>query len=153
MVRLADLSEAEAEHLLTLSCPDNDDSPWTVAPDAASIRLAIVTTAGLSRRDDPAFKPSSTDYRVVPAEVSTSELLMSHVSTNFDRSGFQQDINVVFPIDRLRELADAGDIASVASLHYSFMGAAEPEKLEAKARELAGLLKEDRVNAVLLTPV
>ena len=33
------------------------------------------------------------------------------------------------------------------------MGAAEPEKLEAKARELAGLLKEDRVNAVLLTPV
>ena len=87
------------------------DSPWTVAPDAASIRLAIVTTAGLSRRDDPAFKPSSTDYRVVPAEVPTSDLLMSHVSTNFDRSGFQQDINVVFPIDRLRELADAGDIA------------------------------------------
>lgn len=153
MVRLADLSESEAAHILSVPCTDNVDSPWTVAPDAASIRLAVVTTAGLSRRDDPAFKPSSTDYRVVPAEVPTSDLLMSHVSTNFDRSGFQQDINVVFPIDRLRELADAGDIGSVAALHYSFMGAAEPEKLEAKARELAGLLKEDRVNAVLLTPV
>jgi hypothetical protein len=33
------------------------------------------------------------------------------------------------------------------------MGATEPEKLEPRARELAGLLKEDKVNAVLLTPV
>jgi D-proline reductase (dithiol) PrdB len=153
MVRLADLSEAEAEHLLALPCTDHDGSPWTAAPDAASMRLAIVTSAGLSRRDDPTFRPSSTDYRVVPSDVPSTDLLMSHVSTNFDRSGFQQDINVVFPIDRLRELAEAGDIGSVASLHYSFMGATEPEKLEAKARELAGLLKEDRVNAVLLTPV
>ena len=153
MVRLADLSEAEAEHLLALPCADNDGSPWTAAPEAASIRLAIVTSAGLSRRDDPTFRPSSNDYRVVPADVPSADLVMSHVSTNFDRSGFQQDINVVFPIDRLRALAEAGDIGSVASLHYSFMGATEPEKLEAKARELAGLLKEDRVNAVLLTPV
>ena len=33
------------------------------------------------------------------------ELTMSHVSTNFDRSGFYQDVNTSFPIDRLRELA------------------------------------------------
>ena len=44
-------------------------------------------------------------------------------------------------------------IGSVADFHYSFMGAAPIRKIEAKARELAGLLKKDRVDAVLLCPV
>ena len=78
---------------------------------------------------------------------------MSHVSVNFDRSGFQEDINVVFPIDRLRELAADGVIGSISDFHYSFMGAAPIRSLEPKARELALLLKKDQVDAVLLTPV
>lgn len=45
---------------------------------------------------------------------------MSHVSTNFDRTGFQQDWNIVFPLDRLQELAAKGIIGSVAAYHYSF---------------------------------
>lgn len=153
MVRLSDLSDFEAGHLLALPCTVNADSPWTAPPPLAEMRVALVTTSGLSRRDDPTFRPGSADYRVIPDETDSSELIMSHVSTNYDRSGFQQDINVVFPIDRLHELARDGVIGSAASLHYSFMGATEPEQLEPKARELAGLLKEDGVNAVLLTPV
>jgi len=153
MVRLSDISELEAQHLLDLPCPVYTDSPWADAPAPGDARVAIITSAGLSLRSDDTFRPGASDYRVIPASVDSGEIVMSHVSTNFDRSGFQQDINVVFPIDRLRELADTGAIGSVADFHYSFMGATEPEKLEAKARELAGLLKEDRVNAVLLTPV
>jgi D-proline reductase (dithiol) PrdB len=78
---------------------------------------------------------------------------MSHISTNFDRTGFQQDWNVVFPLDRLRELADHGIIGSVADFHYSYMGVTDPQQMEPTARDLAGLLKKDRVNAVLLLPV
>ena len=78
---------------------------------------------------------------------------MSHQSVNFDRTGFQEDHNVVFPLDRLRELAREGAIGGVADYHYSFMGAAPIRKLEAKTREIARLLKNDRVDAVLLTPV
>ena len=79
---------------------------------------------------------------------------MSHISVNFDRSGFQQDVNVAFPIERLRELARDGVIGSIADFHYSFMGAAwPPTRFEPKARELAVLLKKDRVDAVLLCPV
>jgi D-proline reductase (dithiol) PrdB len=78
---------------------------------------------------------------------------MSHVSTNFDRTGFQQDLNVLFPLDRLREMADRGEIGSMADYHYSFMGATEPEKMESAARKLASLLKDDGVNVVLLVPV
>ena len=82
-----------------------------------------------------------------------SDLLNSHVSINFDRTGFQEDWNVVFPIDRLNELAADGTIGSVADTHYSFMGAAEPDLIEPHARELAGHLKRDNVDAVLLAPV
>ncbi|MBT3628866.1 MAG: hypothetical protein HN527_12280 [Rhodospirillaceae bacterium] len=78
---------------------------------------------------------------------------MSHISTNFDRAGYQQDMNVCFPIDRLNELAEEGVIGSVAKYHYSFMGATAPEDMEAPARQLAGLLKADNVNAVMLIPV
>ena len=64
-----------------------------------------------------------------------------------------RDINVVFPLDRLRAMAEAGTIGSVAATHYSFMGATDPRGMEANARAVAGRLKSDRVDAVLLTPV
>lgn len=44
---------------------------------------------------------------------------MSHISTNDDRTGYQQDIHVVFSIERLKELVEEGN---VAQYHYSFMG-------------------------------
>jgi D-proline reductase (dithiol) PrdB len=86
-------------------------------------------------------------------QLDLRELVMSHVSTNFDRTGFQRDLNVVFPVDRLRELADEGVIGSVASFHYSFMGASDPADMEADARHLARMLKEDDVTAALQLPV
>jgi D-proline reductase (dithiol) PrdB len=79
---------------------------------------------------------------------------MSHLSVNFDRSGFQADWNVVFPLDRLKELVREKLLGAVAAFHYSFMGAISPiTQYEPKARELASLLKKDNVDAVLLTPV
>jgi D-proline reductase (dithiol) PrdB len=46
---------------------------------------------------------------------------MTHSSVNFDRTGFQEDLNIVFPIDRFKELEDEGFIGSLASINYSFM--------------------------------
>jgi D-proline reductase (dithiol) PrdB len=93
------------------------------------------------------------DYRVIPGEIEAKDLVMTHISTNFDRIGFQQDWNVVFPLDRLRELATEGIIGSMADYHYSFMGATDPAEMEPAARNLATLLKGDRVDAALLVPV
>jgi D-proline reductase (dithiol) PrdB len=95
----------------------------------------------------------SGEYRIIPGETATSDLVMSHTSTNFDRTGFQQDLNLVFPLDRLRELAEGAIIGSVADFHYSFMGAADPRSMESAARDLAGILKKDNVTAALLVPV
>jgi D-proline reductase (dithiol) PrdB len=95
----------------------------------------------------------SGEYRIIPGETPTSDLVMSHTSTNFDRTGFQQDLNLVFPLDRLRGLAERTIIGSAADFHYSFMGAADPRSMESAARDLAGVLKKDHVNGLLLVPV
>ena len=88
-----------------------------------------------------------------PGTTKPEDLLCSHISINFDRTGFQEDWNVVFPLDRLRELAAEGVIGSVAQTHYSFMGATDPVQMEPHARELAHRLKRDQVDAVILSPV
>ncbi len=78
---------------------------------------------------------------------------MSHVSVNFDRSGFQQDVNVVFPLPLLKELVASGEVGSIADWHYSFMGATDPSRLAETAPQVARLLKEDGVTAAILVPV
>ncbi len=152
MVRLIDVPEPERSHLVEMECPTFDTRPWVPGPPLNRRRVAIVSTAGLQRRGDRPFGFRSTEYRVIN-EDGDDDIVMSHVSTNFDRSGFQQDLNVIFPLARLRELAAEGVIGSIAKYHYSFMGATEPTDLESVAGELAGLLKEDQVNAVLLAPI
>ncbi|MBI4195155.1 MAG: selenoprotein B glycine/betaine/sarcosine/D-proline reductase [Betaproteobacteria bacterium] len=157
MVRLADLTAGERDFLLgkLKDLSGFDGRPWVTGPAIDKRRVAIVTTAGIHRLGDRPFADgaAASDYRVIPGSASAGDLVMSHLSSNFDRTGFQQDVNVVFPIDRLRELAAEGVIGAAADYHYAFMGAAPPRSLEPKARELAVLLKKDRVDAALLTPV
>ena len=160
MVRLTQLDKASAESLRNADCPEFDSQPWNDGPPLKHRRVAIVSTAGLHRRDDNPFtiqygrsQDSPADYRVIPGDSVADDLVMSHVSTNFDRTGFQQDWNVVFPLDRLRELAQAGIIGSMADFHYSFMGAVDPLLLESSARRLASLLKQDQVTGAVLVPV
>ncbi len=73
---------------------------------------------------------------------------------NSSREAPPPNVNVVFPIDRLHELASEGVIGSVADYHYSLMGAGWPPRaIETTMRELAGRLLEDGVDAVCLAPV
>ena len=155
MARLSDLPEWERPHHLDKikALPGFGATPFAPGPELARRRVAIVTTAGLHVRGDRPFEVGSPDYRVIPGDAAASDVVMSHISVNYDRTGFQEDINVVFPLDRLRELEADGTIGSVSDFHYSFMGASQGHTLEGKARELAGLLKRDGVDAVLLSPV
>ena len=153
MARLDNMPEPIRGHIANLACPIFETTPFAEAPRAGDRRVTMISTAGLHRRGDRPFTMGSDDYRVIPADIRANELVMSHVSTNFDRTGFQQDLNVILPIDRLREMAGRGEIGSVADFHYSFMGATEPEKMEQTVRKLASLIKKDKANAVLLVPV
>ncbi len=154
MVRLDRLNGVERKHLEELNCPTFKTQPWVKGPPLSQRRVAIISTAGLHKRGDRPFTRDPVDsYRVIPGNIRANELVMTHVSTNFDRSGFQQDWNVVFPVDRLTEMAEEGIIGSVADFHYSFMGAHDPMSMEQSARNIADLLKKDKVDAALLIPV
>ncbi len=153
MARLDSMPEPMRGHLANLPCPIFETTPFVEAPPAGDRRVAMISTAGLHRRGDRPFSLGSDDYRLIPGDIKANDLVMSHVSTNFDRTGFQQDLNVIFPLDRLREMVRREEIGSVANFHYSFMGATEPEKMEQTVRKLASMLKKDEVNSVLLVPV
>lgn len=153
MARLDRLSEPMRSHLANLACPSFNEYPWVNGPALKRRRVSIISTAGLHRRGDRPFEGAAGDYRVIPGDIDAKDLVMTHISTNFDRTGFQRDWNVVFPIDRLKELSMDGIIGSVAAYHYSFMGATDPSEMEPAARNLAGLLKGDQVDAALLVPV
>lgn len=153
MVRLSDLPPAQAKRYGELECPRFETTPWVTGPALAKRRVAIVSTAGLMLRGEKPFRGGDADYRVIPSSTPADQLLFGHISINLDRTGFQEDWNTVFPLDRLNELAADGVIGSVASTHYSFMGATDPTLMAAHAEAVAGQLKQDRVDAVLLSPV
>ena len=155
MVRLNDLPEYERNHLLGKELAPLGPPAWTPPTrPLASMRIALLTTAGLHFRTATPFDLMDSGFRPIPTEVNAGELVMSHSSANFDRTGFAEDINLVFPIDRFKELHAQGRIGSLASIHYSFMGAGLlPAAYETAAGQVAELLKKDRVDAVFLTPV
>lgn len=153
MVRLSELDKDFAQHLRELPLPTFTSNPWTAAPTLERARVAIISTAGLHRRSDPVFAPGASDYRLIPGDVTRDDLVMSHVSVNFDRSGFQRDVSVVFPLEPLRELQRRGEIDSVADWHYSFMGATDPSRMEETGKQVANLLRKDSVDIALLVPI
>ena len=155
MVRLSDLPNYEREHLLSKNLPPLGPAVWTKAKaDLSELRIALITTAGLHYRDAQAFAFTDSTFRPIDGEEDPNNLVMSHSSVNFDKTGFSEDVNLVFPLQRFKELAAECTIGSLASIHYSFMGAGLlPESYEAGAAQVAGLLKQDKVDAVFLTPV
>src|SRR5260370_42188048 len=152
VTRLTDLPSDQARRLADLECPNFATRPWVTGPTLPQRRVAIVSSAGLVVRGENPFRGRDPDYRAIPSTVAAGDLLCSHISINFDRTGFQEDWNVVFPLDRLTDLAVEGTIGSVAATHYSFMGATDPVQMEPYAHELAGRLKADTVSSVVLSP-
>lgn len=154
MARLEDVPSNERKMMEELDCSGFENRrPWVVGPPLSRRRIAILSTAALNLRSDAVYQRDATDYRVIPGDVDPGEVVMSHVSVNFDRTGFQQDLNVCFPLQRLHELAVEGAIGSVANFHYTVSGAPHPEKLEESARAIAKMMKADAVDTVLLVPI
>ena len=151
MVRLTEMPAVARESIGGLEIPKIEHPPWTEPVPAGERRISIVSTAGLSRRDDKPFSWQARDYRAFAKD--ERNLVMTHVAVDYDRSAWQQDLNAILPLDRLDEMAQDGEIGSVADEHYAFMGAADPRDMEKSAREVAGRMKQEGVNTVFLIPV
>ena len=153
MVRLADIPEPERSYMAGLECVPYAHQPLTPAVAPEERHVAIGSSAGLIVRGQRPTLGNDTGYRSIATEVTDSDILCSHVSVNFDRSGFQQDLNVMLPRDRLKELEAEGVIGKAADTHYAFMGATHPDELEDKAREVGRSMLALGVNTVVLAPV
>jgi D-proline reductase (dithiol) PrdB len=153
MARLEDIPQPTRDAVLAVPCPNFDTRPFVLGPPLAHRRVAIVSSAALIQRGDQPFPFGSAECRFLPASVPTGDILISHVSINFDRTGFQRDVNVVYPIDRLRELAAEGVIGGVAETHFTVMGSTDPAGMMEAADQIAGQLRHERIDAVLLSPV
>jgi D-proline reductase (dithiol) PrdB len=155
MPRLDRLPEGNRKNLLALPVRLNESTPFApLRRPLAAARVAIVTTAGLHRRGDKPFGPGEQTYRLIAADTPTVDIVQSHTSLGFDRVAIMRDVNISFPIDRLRELVGRGAVGGLAPYSYSFMGAQrEVARIENETGpEVARRLREEGVDVALVTP-
>jgi hypothetical protein len=141
-------------HSATLPAPDFPDPAWVTPPALADATVAIVTSAALYAVGDEGFSAGDTSYRMIDRD--RRDLVMGHWSPNFDHTAVAMDLNVVYPIDRLEELAQRGVIGAVAPRHVSFAGN-QPDDVATIRLDTgpaaAAALRADGVDVVIFTPV
>jgi D-proline reductase (dithiol) PrdB len=155
MPRLEDVSEVTRQAWLNFPVFEADEAPFTrPSKPLAESRVALVTTAGVHLRGDRPFASSDQTFRVVPSGSPAMAIVQSHSSIGFDRTAFMRDVNISFPIDRLRELRDHGEIGSLAHDFYSFMGGSRAPRVMQRdtGPHVARRLLAEGVDVVLLTP-
>ena len=142
-----------------LSTLETQDVPWTpFSKPLAECKVALVTTAGVHHKDQEPFDMHDGDgdptFRAIDASLPVSDLVITH--DYYDHADADKDINIVFPIQRLREMEREGFIGEAARFHYAFMGHILGDYIEVlineTAPEVARRLKSDGVDVVLLTP-
>lgn len=118
--------------------------------------IAIVTAGGVHLRDQAPFNIADDlgdlGYRVIPPDVETSQLMVTH--HHYDHTDADTDINIVFPIDVLRDLKNEGFIGGIATKHVGYMGYTMQLKAmyEETAPQIATEIdKGSRADAVILT--
>ena len=135
------------------------DIPWTpFTRELSDCSVALVTTAGVHLTSQPVFDLQNEEgdytFREIPFDVEIDDIMITH--KYYDHSDADKDINIVFPLERLRELQNSGEIKSVAPRHFGLMGHITGSRLrhliEKTAPDIAGRLKEDGVDIALLTP-
>lgn len=151
MVQLTDMPAIGRGFISELGMIAFEHPAWTPPVPAKERRIAVVSSAAVSRRGEKPFSWLAKDHRVIHKD--DRDLVMTHVAAEYDRTAWQQDINAIMPFDRLEEMAQAGEIGSVADEHYAFMGAANPLDMKKSADIVIDQMRQDNVNTVLLAPV
>ena len=124
--------------------------------ELARSTIAIVTAGGVHLRDQEPFNIADElgdlGYRIIPRDVEAPQLMVTH--HHYDHTDADEDINVVFPVDVLRDLAGNGFIGGVAQKHVGYMGYTMQLKAmyEGTAPEIANEIdRGSRADAVILT--
>ncbi len=118
--------------------------------------IAIVSAGGVHLKDQEPFNIADElgdlSYRVIPQDADSSQLMVTH--HHYDHTDADADINVVFPLDVLRDLQAEGFVEGVAKKHVGYMGYTMQLKAmyEGTAPQIANEIdKGSRADAVVLT--
>jgi D-proline reductase (dithiol) PrdB len=135
----------------------HDTAPLTrLQKPLEQCRVSMLTSGGISHCSMPGFDPDArNDHRLdtVPQDVNSGDFDIN--DSYYNHTDAEKDLNCVFPIDRLRELADAGVIGSVAPRFWSgFMGRIynRTKVLTESAPAFVKQLKEDAVDILVAAP-
>lgn len=123
-----------------------------VTKPLCEMNIAIATAAGVHHKNDERFNLSGDfTFREIADTMPSSELMVSH--GGYDNSDVNKDINCMFPIDPLHQLAKDHVIGSVSDIHIGFMGGGgNQEKFKNETGPtIAHILKDHNVDAVILT--
>lgn len=133
--------------------------PVTPAPVWAPVKkelkdmsIALASAAGIHTLDQERFNLAGDfTWRKIENTVPTSGLMVSH--GGYDNSDVNKDINCMFPLERIHELAKAGFIRACAPVHAGFMGGGgNQEKFKnITGPQIAQMFKSEDVDAVILT--
>ena len=118
--------------------------------------VAIVTAGGVHLKDQEPFNIADElgdlSLRIIADDADTSDLMVTH--HHYDHADADEDINVVFPIDALRDLKSEGFVREIAAKHVGYMGYMMQLKAmyEGTAPEIANEIdRGSRADVVLLT--
>jgi D-proline reductase (dithiol) PrdB len=124
--------------------------------DLKRSQIAIVSAGGVHLREQEAFNIADElgdlTYRLIPPDTATADLMVTH--HHYDHTDADDDINVVFPLDVLRDLAAEGFIGGLARKHVGYMGYTMQLKAmyEGTAPQIANEIdRGGRADAVILT--
>lgn len=126
--------------------------PWTpLRKSLFESTVVLISTGGVHLRSDRPFNLNSdSTFRVIPKDAQPGDLAISHQA--YDRTDALRDINLVFPIERLRELEHEQVIGRLAEVHYGFGLMGSAKRLMPSIKEVARRVSESNVDLALLVP-
>ena len=119
-------------------------------------RLSFVSTSGVQPRGSMPFDTvhpvGDYSYRRVPSDSKVEDLEIHQLK--YPTNGAHRDLNVIFPIERLRDLVGGRFIGGLTENFYSFIGYnMDAERLERTlAEDIAAAVEAEKPDVVLLAP-
>lgn len=122
----------------------------------SELTIMLVSTAGVHLKDQEPFATEGDEtYRVIPGDAPSDAFTVTHGAPveHYDPSDARRDVNCMFPIDRLRELAVSGWIGGASDKHITLMGYSMRLRrfTEETAPAVAKGVERSKADAVLLT--
>jgi D-proline reductase (dithiol) PrdB len=132
--------------------PQEEPTPWTpFQRPLRAARIALVSTAGLRLRNQAAFPADGAGFRLLPAGTPPRDLAFDY--TAYDPSEAEEDLNVLVPVDRLRESAARGAVGAPAESFVSIVGSRrDPIRLRQDVDAVAEEFRDDGIDLVLVIP-